>query len=197
MNLISIGKVSNFLGVSVSTIRHWEKYNKFIKTYRTPGGHRRYFFKDVLKFLGIEEKGDEDKRVIAYARVPSYDQKKDLERQKVRLKKHCSKYGNKVDFYDDLGSGIKYDKPRFKKLIKEICSRRVSKIVLINEDRLLRFGFPLIELLCSFFNVQIEVLEKKKSKNFEEDLVYDVMTIMTVFTAKIYGKRSRQNVLTC
>ena len=70
-------------------------------------------------------------------------------------------------------------------------------MVLTHKDRLLRFGSPLLFKLCEFYNCEVVILEKQLNKSFEHELVADVIEIMTVFTAKMYGKRSHRNRKAC
>ena len=86
-----------------------------------------------------------------------------------------------------------FRKKGLKKVINEICQHKVNKIILTHRDRLVRFGFPLFQQICKFFNVQIQVLFEDKEKTFEQELVADVIEIMTVCTARIYGKRSHKH----
>lgn len=138
-------------------------------------------------------KKSESRIAVVYARVSSHDQKKDLVRQEQKLGRFCSENKIKYDLISGLGSGINYNKPGLKKLIQMICLRKVSKLVLTHRDRLLRFGSPLLFILCDFFGTQVIVLDDQPNKSFEQELVQDVIEIMTVFTARMYGKRAHKN----
>ena len=81
----------------------------------------------------------------------------------------------------------------FAGLLTLILNKQVSKLVLNHKDRLLRFGTPLIFKMCDFFGTEIIILEEEKNKTFEQELTSDVIELMTVFTAKMYGKRSHKN----
>jgi predicted site-specific integrase-resolvase len=94
---------------------------------------------------------------------------------------------------DDLGSGLNYKKRGLKKLLKLILSGQVSKIVLTHKDRLLRFGSELLFQICNFFGTEVEVIEEQKIKSDEEVLAHDVLEIITVFSARMYGKRAHRN----
>lgn len=144
-----------------------------------------------------KNKSNDQRKVVAYARVSSHDQKADLTRQKQRLEKVCIE--NKYDFevISDLGSGINYNKKGLNKLINMICNRKVSKLILTHKDRLLRFGSPLLFKLCKFFGTEIDILDTEISDNFEQNLVADVIEVMTVFTARMHGKRSHKNKRLC
>ena len=169
-----------------------ETLKKLEPDFRTKGGHRRY---NVLKlkesFNLVSEKS---KRIIAaYARVSSFDQKQDLIRQKNRLDDYCQNQKEPYEVIDDLGSGLNYKKRGLKKLIKMILSGNVKKVVLTHKDRLLRFGSEIIFYLCSFFNTEVEIIEEEKNLTDNERLAHDVVEIITVFSARIYGKRAHKN----
>lgn len=89
----------------------------------------------------------------------------------------------------DLGSGMNYKKKGLTKLIGLIVSNKVDKIYVTNRDRLLRFGFELVESIAKQFNTTIVVLNKI-SQTFEQTLASDVLEIITVFSARLYGSRS-------
>jgi len=92
----------------------------------------------------------------------------------------------------DVGSGLNYNKKWLKKLIKEICLRNVERLVIIHKDRLLRFGSELIFSLCEHFGTEVVIINSSEA-NFEDDLVQDVLEIITVFSARLYGSRSHKN----
>lgn len=110
---------------------------------------------------------------------------------------HCEAQGWEHEVISDLGSGINYKKKGLNKLITLICKNKVQRLVLTHRDRLLRFGSPLLFKLCEFFGAEVIILEEKSDKTFEQELVADVIEIMTVFTAKMHGKRSHRNKQAC
>ncbi len=187
---ISIGKAAKELGVSNKTLRRWEATGK-ITSERTPKGHRRY---DLSKLQSIiPRKTFEDRKTIAYARVSSHDQKEALARQVIVLESYCANHGWTFEVFQDLGSGLNYGKKGLRKLIKEICSGRVQRLVITHKDRLLRFGAELIFTLCEQFGAEVVILNSSEDSSFEDDLVQDVLEIITVFSARLYGARSRKN----
>ena len=93
------------------------------------------------------------------------------------------------DIITDVGSGINYNKPGLLKLIEKINKKEVDLIVVLYKDRLLRFGFELVEHFAKLNNVSIEVLESKMDKTQDQELVEDLVQIITVFSSKIQGKR--------
>ena len=174
------------LGVTPKTLREWEKAGK-IKSVRTEGNHRRYQVSDLLG-------SKTDKALtIAYARVSSHDQKDDLDRQKLVLESYCAAKGFDFEIIADLGSGMNYKKKGLVRLIKLLCSSQVDRLVITNKDRLLRFGSELIFTLCEIYGCEVVVINKSAESTFEEDLAQDVLEIITVFSARLYGSRSHKN----
>ncbi len=187
---VSIGKLALELGVSKDTLRRWEAVGK-ISSERTPRGHRRY---DLNKVLGkFPQKVFCQKQTMVYARVSRHDQKNDLKRQVDLLSSFCAIQGWTFEVIQDLGSGLNYSKKGLRKLIQSICLGNMERLVLTHKDRLLRFGAELIFSLCEQFSVEVVILNKSEDATFEDDLVSDVLEMITVFSARLYGARSRKN----
>lgn len=91
-----------------------------------------------------------------------------------------------------MGSGLKYNKKGLMELIELICSNEIERIVLNYKDRLIRFGYELIEEFCKYHGVKIEIINFTEDKTYEEELVEDVLSIITVFSSKLYGSRSHK-----
>lgn len=184
--LVPIKEASAILGVSVDTLRRWEKEGK-ITSQRTDGGHRRY---DVSSLVQTSAK---ILPTVCYARVSSHDQKDDLVRQSAVLEAWCKQHGYEAIILKDLGSGLNYKKRGLKTLLLLITQKEVSRLVVTHKDRLLRFGSELIFSLCEQFGVEVVILNRTDDSSFEEDLAKDVLEIITVFSARLYGSRSRRN----
>lgn len=187
---LSIGEASERLGVSISTLRRWEKAGKLIPE-RTAAGHRRYPVSAVNPGL-VHASGD-DRKTIAYARVSSHDQKEDLTRQKQVLELYCVQQGWTFEIVSDLGSGMNYHKKGLKRLLNDMVAGKIGRLVLTHKDRLLRFGAELVFAICEIKQIQVVVLNAGEDSTFEEDLAKDVLEIITVFSARLYGSRSRKN----
>lgn len=186
--MIGIGEAAKLLGVTVKTVRVWEKSGRF-KSYREGNGHRRYV---IAELLGSSAFGGQD-LTVGYARVSAHDQKADLRRQEIVLESYCASHGFDCLIISDLGSGMNYKKKGLIRLIKLICSNQVDRLVITHKDRLLRFGSELIFSLCEHFGVEVIIINKSSESTFEEDLASDVLEIITVFSARLYGSRSHQN----
>ncbi|WP_413172133.1 IS607 family transposase [Anabaena azotica] len=186
MSKLTISEAANLKGVSVSTLRRWESEGKLIPE-RTPNGHRRY---DLAQLLGVKS---ELSYTIAYCRVSSYDQKDDLERQKQVVELYCTQHGWQFEIIEDLGSGLNYTKRGLKRLIRLITESKVERLVLTHKDRLLRFGSELIFSLCEQFGTEVVIINRTEDSNFEEDLAQDVLEMITIFSARLYGSRNHKN----
>ena len=188
---VSIKQAAEFLGVSPLTLRRWDYAGKLCAHERTKGGQRRY---DLSKLRpNLFHKKDKERITIAYARVSSHDQKPDLERQKEMLEMYCTAQGWSYEIIADLGSGMNYNKRGLKKLLECIMERKAGRLVLTHKDRLLRFGAELVFSICELNDVEVVIINKGGEPSFEEELAQDVLEIITVFSARLYGSRSRKN----
>lgn len=189
MDRFSIGEAAQKLGVSISTLRRWEKEGKLIAE-RTAKGHRRY---RLDQLIGVERPLASKRITLAYARVSSHDQKADLVRQKEALQLFCVQHGWSFEIIDDLGSGMNYRKKGLIELLNRLLSGEVERLVLTHKDRLLRFGAELIFSICELKQTQVVIINQSQETRFEEELAKDVLEIITVFSARLYGSRSKKN----
>ncbi|MBE9221643.1 IS607 family transposase [Cyanobacterium stanieri LEGE 03274] len=186
MSKLSISEAAKLKGVSVSTLRRWEAEGILIPE-RTANGHRRY---DLNQLLGVKKALS---FTIGYARVSSHEQKDDLERQIQVLELFSAQNGWQIEIIKDLGSGLNYSKKGLKRLITLITNNQVERLVLTHKDRLLRFGSELVFSLCEIFGTEVVIINRTEDSSFEEDLANDVLEIITVFSARLYGSRSHKN----
>jgi len=186
MKKISISEAAKLKGVSISTLRRWEAEGKIMPE-RTINGHRRY---DLSELMGVKS---ELSFTVGYARVSSHDQKEDLIRQSEVLELFCASNGWQMEIIKDLGSGLNYSKKGLKRLINLITDGKVERLVITHKDRLLRFGSELIFSLCEIFGTEVVIINRTEDSSFEEDLAQDVLEIITVFSARLYGSRSHKN----
>ncbi|WP_348548859.1 IS607 family transposase [Psychrobacter sp. KFRI-CH2-11] len=189
--LLSIKQAANQLGVSVSTLRKWDETGVLVAQ-RTPKGHRRYDLSKINPNL-TRNKVEQQRKTIAYARVSSHDQKPDLQRQIEMLELYCSAQGWSFEVISDLGSGMNYHKKGLKRLLDDILDNKIDRLVLTHKDRLLRFGAELVFALCEARQVEVVIINQGENLSFEEELAQDVLEIITVFSARLYGSRSKKN----
>lgn len=193
--IIPIGQAAKILGVHVQTLRNWEKSGKLKPNSISPGGTRRYSLEHILSLSGKSLPVQTDNRyTVAYARVSSRDQKKDLKRQAQVLELYCAEHGYEYELITDFGSGMNYYKKGLTSLINKILNNEVKRLVLTHKDRLLRFGAELIFSICEAKGVEVVIINRGENKpSFEEDLAKDVLEIINVFSARLYGSRSKKN----
>lgn len=194
--LLSIQKVAKILDVHMDTLRYWDADGKLLAL-RTPGGHRRYRQSDVDVFMGnrAKEKTEEFTTAI-YCRVSSNEQKQkgDLERQIGRVSLHCAQKQYKVvSILQEVGSGMSSTRTKLQTLFKLVESKQICKVVVEHKDRLCRFNFGFLETYFISHGVVIEWLDDVLGKSYEEELVEDFLSLMSSFSARIYGKRSAEN----
>ena len=190
MKYYSSKDVTKILGVTAQTLRNWDKEGKLKPSYTKSNGYR-YYSEDVILSYTQERKTKKDVNDVLYARVSSKKQQDDLERQISNLKEYAKDKYEKYDVISDIGSGINYEKPGLKKLIEMINKKQVDIIVVLYKDRLLRYGFELVEYFAKLNNVKIEVIDKI-DKNQDQELVEDLVQIITVFSCKLQGKRKKK-----
>lgn len=184
---LKIGAAAELLGVSVETLRRWEATGELMPARKGPGGTRYYAAADLL---GL---GDADAPTICYARVSSHDQKADLDRQHGMLESYCAAKGWRCEVIKDLGSGMNYRKKGLQVLLEKILRKQMRRLVLTHKDRLLRFGAELVFALCELQQIEVVIINKGEQPSFEEELAKDVLEIITVFSARLYGARSKKN----
>lgn len=192
--LLSIGQASKALGVTIQTLRNWDKKGLLKPDELTRGGERRYKLESLKNINKNIIFRNDNLKTIAYARVSSHDQKDDLIRQIQVLELYCSKQGFNYEIIQDLGSGMNYYKKGLTKLLNLILEGSVKRLVLTHKDRLLRFGAELVFSICQAKEVEVIIINKgEEGVKFEEELAKDVLEIITVFSARLYGSRSKKN----
>ena len=188
IGLVSIGEMAVILGVAIVTLRRWDRNGQFCPKIRTIGGHRRY---DPTASLLNVDCPEDNGATILYARVSSHDQKDDLVRQGGRLKAYAESQGwTNINIISDLGSGMNYRKKGLLTLLSRILSGNVRRLVIENKDRLLRFGADLLIEICKSKGIAVIVVDKPAQESFEKVLISDMLEILTVFSARMYGARS-------
>lgn len=184
MSLMSIGKFSKEIGISINHLRLLHKTGELVPVKITKGGTRYYSDKQLNDYLGL------NKKVILYTRVSTKQQKDDLENQIKNLKEYAYSKGYNFEIISDIGSGINYKKEGLKKLLEKINNSEISKIVVLYKDNLVSFGFELIEFLANINNIEIEMIDNTTIS--EEELTNDLIQIITVFANRLYGSRSKK-----
>ena len=192
--LVNISEAARILGVTTTTLRNWDKKGLLKPDELTKGKARRYRIESLRNINRNIIFTKDDLKTIAYARVSSHDQKEDLHRQVQLLELYCAKHGYKYEVIQDIGSGTNYYKKGLTKLIDLILDNQVQRLILTHKDRLLRFGAELVFSICEAKNVEVIIINQgDETPSFEEELAKDVLEIITVFSARLYGSRSKKN----
>ena len=189
--LYSIGKFSKETGISISTLRRWDKENIYKPTFVTEGGTRYYSEDQLNTIISGSSEINKSKKIIGYCRVSSQKQKDDLERQVENVKTYMLAKGYQFEIITDIGSGINYNKKGLNKLLDMVSNNQVDKIVIMYKDRLVRFGYELLENICMKHNTTIEIIDNTE-RTEEQELVEDLIQIITVFSCRLQGKRAHK-----
>ena len=190
MALMSIGKFAKEIGLSAQHLRKLHDDNILVPAVITKGGTRYYSDEQLSEYLNRDNK-PQQLPIVLYARVSTRSQKDDLDRQVENLKSYAISRGYSFEIITDIGSGIDYTKQGLKQLIRKINNKEISKIVVLYKDRLIRFGFELIEYLCELNNISIEIIDNTTVSK-ETELTNDLIQIITVFANQLYGARSKK-----
>lgn len=175
-------------GVSTASLHRWEEEGK-LSCIRLPGGKRLYSKSDTEKLFSkpIEEK----KKIILYARVSSEKQKGDLERQIQILKEETKNWD---EIIKDIGSGLNWKRKGFTRLLDQVYSGSVEKVIVAHKDRLCRFAAELVEWIFEKTSTKLVVLSSERQSHTEqEELADDIIAVTTVFVARHNGLRAAEN----
>ena len=182
---------AELLGVSVKTLQRWDR-DGILKANRTPTDRRYYTYDQYLQFKGIQTENDITNTVI-YARVSTRNQKDDLQNQVEFLKQFCNAKGIIVNqCIEDFGSGLNYNRKKWNKLLDEVMANKIKTIVISNKDRFIRFGYDWFEKFCEKFNTKI-IIVNNETLSPNEELVQDIISILHVFSCRLYGLRKYKN----
>ena len=189
--MYSIGEFAKKIGVTIQTLREWDKSGKLKPEYRSKGNHRYYSDNQLNELL--QKRSPKNRINVGYVRVSSNHQKEDLERQYELMELFLAKQGKEFKIIKDIGSKINYDKKGLKELLKLIATNQCDTIFVLHEDRLVRFGYELITEFAELHNTKIVIINKDDEKTDEEEFVEDILNIIHVFSCKLNGKRSHIN----
>ena len=191
MKYYSIGQFAKAIGKTTKTLRNWDKNGKLKPVRVEDTGYRYYSQEQLNHFLGLKSEKQINKKIIGYCRVSSHKQKDDLERQIENVKTYMYAKGYQFEIITDIGSGINYNKKGLNQIIDMVTNSEVEKIVVLYKDRLIRFGYELIGNLCNKFGTTIEIIDNTE-KTEQQELVEDLVQIVTVFSCSLQGKRANK-----
>ena len=182
---------AELLNVSVITLQRWDNNGK-LKAFRTPTNRRYYTYEQYLEYKGIHKKNN-DRKTIIYTRVSTANQKDDLKNQVDFLRQYANAKGMIIDeVIEDYGSGLNYNRKKWNKLIDECMTNEIDTIIITHKDRFIRFGYDWFERFLAKFNVDIIVVNNE-SLSPQEELVQDIISILHIFSCRIYRLRKYKN----
>ena len=182
---------AELLGVSVKTLQRWDR-DGVLKANRTPTDRRYYTYAQYLQFKGIQTEND-IRDIVIYARVSTRNQKDDLKNQVEFLRQFCNAKGIIVNqCIEDFGSGLNYNRKKWNKLLEEVMENKIKTIVISSKDRFIRFGYDWFEKFFEKFNTQI-IIVNNETLSPNEELVQDIISILHVFSCRLYGLRKYKN----
>ena len=178
---------AELLNVSVITLQRWDNDGK-LKAFRTPTNRRYYTYEQYLEYTGIHKETD-SRKIVIYTRVSTSNQKDDLRNQVKFLRQYANAKGIIVDeVIEDLGSGLNYNRKKWNKLIDSCMTNEIGTIIITHKDRFIRFGYDWFERFLAKFNVKI-IIVNNESLSPQEELVQDIISILHIFSCRIYGLR--------
>ena len=178
---------AKLLNVSVKTLQRWDREKTLIAN-RTLTNRRYYTYDQYLQFKGIGKDAD-FRKIVIYTRVSTKKQSDDLENQVDFLQTYANAKGLIADeIIRDYGSGLNYNRKKWNQLLVEVMENKIKMILVSHQDRFVRFGFDWFEKFCNKFNVEIVVVKNEKLSPHEE-LVQDIVSILHVFSCRLYGLR--------
>jgi len=192
-SIYSPQEFGQLIGRKTKTLQKWDREGK-LKAHRSPTTNRRYYTHDqYLAYRGLvaEAQG----LTIAYTRVSGVAQKPDLAHQRKALETYCHQQAITVDeWLSDIGSGLNYKRKQFNRLMERVELGQVRRLVIAHKDRLVRFGYGYFEAFCQRHHTEIVVMNGE-ALSPEQELVQDLLAIVTVFASRLYGLRSYKKAM--
>src|SRR3989440_8375604 len=191
-NIYSPKEFGALIGKSVITLQKWDRKG-VLRAQRSPTNRRYYTHDQYLQYRGLV--AQEQGLTIVYARVSGVAQKPELANQVNALETYCKQHSITVDeWMSDIGSGLNYKRRRFNRLMEMIELGQGRSLIIAHRDRLVRFGYEYFEAFCERHHTELVVINGE-AMSPEQELVRDLIAIVTVFSARLHGLRSYRNVL--
>lgn len=188
--------VLKILGITQQTLWNWTKTGKIKINSKLSRTYNDYDEDSVFALIG-QKSQKKKKLVISYSRVSTQNQKKQLQEQNQRIYDSCISRGLVLDRqFSDIKSGMASDRKEFQEVLRMIIQGEVELLVLENKDRLVRFGYEILEQIFKYFGCKILVLNDiLENKTYEQELTEDLISIIHYFTMKNYSQRRKLNKL--
>ena len=194
MKMYKPNEFAEMLGVSVKTLQRWDNEGKLI-AFRNPANRRYYTHDQYLDYLEKTNTTKDTKKTVIYARVSSSGQKDDLKNQVEFLRQFANARGIIVDeVLEDIGSGLNYNRKKWNRLLEDCMTGNVKAIIIAHTDRFIRFGYEWFERFLKLNGVEVIVVNNE-TLSPEEEMVQDLISIIHVFSCRIYGLRKYKSKL--
>ena len=191
-NTYSPKAFGKLIGRTTNTLQKWDREG-ILRAHRSPTNRRYYTHDQYLQYRGLV--AQEQGLTIVYARVSGTAQKPDLANQIHALEAYCKQHELKVDeWMSDIGSGLNYKRKNFNRLMEMIELGQVRRIIIAHRDRLVRFGYDYFEAFCQRHHTEIVVMNDE-AMSPEQELVRDLIAIVTVFASRLHGLRSYKKAI--
>ena len=191
--MYSVSQFAKQVGVSVKTLQRWDREGR-LHAKRTVSGRRYYDEADLATALSLPQRPTA-RRTVAYCRVSSPAQRPDLQNQRAVLEQYTQARGIAVDEWVlEIGGGLNFERKRFLAVVDAIVAGEVKCLVIAHQDRLARFGFPLLRHLCEVHETELLVMNTE-TLSPEQELVQDLMSIVHCFSSRLYGLRNYRKTL--
>jgi putative resolvase len=183
-------EVLKILGVTQQTLFNYVKQGKIKVNAKLSVHYNDYNEESVYALIG-NKKQKKNRLIISYSRVSTQNQKEQLKEQTQRIYNSCISRGLTLDKqFEDIKSGMSSDRPQFEKLLQMVIKNEVELVIIENKDRLIRFGYDIIENIFKYFGTKILVLnEILENKTYEQELTDDLISIIHYFAMKSYSHR--------
>ena len=175
---------------SVKTLQKWDREGG-LTAFRTPTGRRYYTHTQYLEYIGASSKNENKRKVVIYTRVSNSGQKDDLENQMEFLQQFVNAKGIIVgEVVKDIISGLHYNRKKWNLLLKDVQENNVSEIYISHKDRFIRFGYDWFERFLLSYGIKLIVVNNEKLSPQQ-----DLISIIHVFSCRIYGLRKYKNTI--
>jgi len=187
MNYVTSKEASKILGLHPNTLRYYAD-NGIIESFRTNSGHRRYNVESYLVSASSKTGLQKQSLTLCYCRVSSPKQRVDLEKQ---VKFMQSKYPG-AEVVKDIGSGLNYKRKGLRAILERAMRGEQLEVVVAHRDRLVRFGFELIEWIIQQSGGKVVDL-KQNDLSPEQELTNELLSIIHLFSSRIDRLRNYKN----
>lgn len=182
------------LGITRQTLYNYLKQGKISTKTKYNKCFYEYDDNSIYALIG-QKQIKNNRKIVSYSRVSTQNQKEQLKEQSIRIYDSCISRNIKLDMqYEDIKSGMAGDRPKLQELIREVISGNIELVIIENKDRLIRFGFDILEQIFKYFGTKILVLnDSLENKTYEQELSDDLISIIHDFTMKSYSHRRKLN----